>query len=218
MGDYHILTGNYWEAALVYMQVDKDFREDMLGEEARFRNAKLSYYQGDFEWAQGQLTVLKQSTSELIANDALYLSVLMIENVAPDSNMVPIKRFAHADLLMFQNKDAQAEALLDSINKAFPEHPLKDDILLQRSRIALKHRDYIKALGYLKEIYEKHADDVLGDDAVFKTADIYENYLHQKDEATKFYEKLIINYPGSTYVQTARKQLNNLKSEGAPAP
>lgn len=218
MGDYHILTGSYWEAALVYMQVDKDFREDMLGEEARFRNAKLSYYQGDFEWAQGQLTVLKQSTSELIANDALYLSVLMIENIAPDSNMVPIKRFAHADLLMFQNKDTQAEALLDSINKAFPEHPLKDDILMQRSRIALKHRDYVKSLSYLKEIYEKHGDDVLGDDAVFKTADIYENYLHQKDEAIKFYEKLIIDYPGSTYVQTARKQLNSLKGEGIPAP
>lgn len=217
-GDYQILNGKYWEAALLYMQVDKEFREDVLGEEARFRNAKLAYYQGDFEYAQGLLSVLKQSTSELMANDALYLSVLITENITPDSNMVPLRRFAYADLLTFQNKDTEAEALLDSITKAFPEHPLKDDILMQRSRIAQKHRDYIKALGYLQEIYEKHGDDVLGDDAVFTTADIYERYLHQPDRAKKFYEDLIINYPGSTYVQSARKRLEELNNPAQSTP
>src|SRR5690606_9784397 len=71
LGDYYILAGKIWDASLIYSQVDKDFREDHLGEEARFRNAKLAYYRGDFKWAQTQLSVLKASTSELIANDAL---------------------------------------------------------------------------------------------------------------------------------------------------
>lgn len=212
MGDYYILAGRIWDASLIYSQVDKTFREDALGEEARFRNAKLAYYRGDFQWAQGQLSVLKASTSELIANDALYLSVLITENIPPDSNLVPLKRFAYADLLLFQNKDQQAEALLDSISQAFPKHPLNDDILMLRAKLAEKHGDYTKALDYLKTIYIQYGKDVLADDAVFKTAEIYEKRLHQNDQAKTFYEKLIIEYPGSTYVQAARKELQALQT------
>jgi len=209
MGDYYVLTGQLWDASLIYSQVDKDFKEDDLGEDARFRNAKLAYYMGDFDWAQRQLGVLKAATSELIANDALYLSVLITENVE-DTNKAPLERFAHAGLLLFQNKDKEAIAILDSINHEYPKHPLNDDILMLRSQIALKNRDYDKALGYLKNIYDQYHDDVLGDDAVFKMAEIYQNNLHQPDQAKHYYEQLIIDYPGSTYVQTARQRLSDL--------
>lgn len=210
MGDYYIITGEVWEASLIYSQVDKTFREDVLGEEARFRNAKLAYYRGDFEWAQGQLSVLKASTSELIANDALYLSVLITENISADSNYVPIRRFAHSDFLLFQNKDKEAEAILDSLMGAFPEHALKDDILMQKARLATKHLDYTKALSYMSEVIEKHGKDVLADDAIFKTAEIYELRLKQPEQAKKYYEQLIIDFPGSTYVQVARNRLAEL--------
>ena len=218
LGDYYVIQGKVWDASLLYSQVDKTFKEDMLGEEARFRNAKLAYYRGDFEWAQGQLTVLKASTSELISNDALYLSVLITENIPPDSNYVPLTRFAYADLLMFQNKDKEAEAIFDSISKNFPKHPLQDDILMQHAKLSQKHRDYKSALTYLKEVYEKHGDDVLGDDAVFKTAEIYHKHLSQPEKAKEFYEKLIIDYPGSTYVLTARAHLKTLEPEGQIVP
>lgn len=210
MGDYQVLNGKVWEASLLYSQVDKAFREDMLGEEARFRNAKLAYYRGDFSWAQGQLSVLKASTSELIANDALYLSVLITENITPDSNLLPLQRFAYADLLLFQNRDQEAAQLLDSLNQHFPEHPLQDDILMLDAKLAQKHGEYDKALSYLKTIYEKYGKDVLGDDAVFKTAELYETFLKQPANARKFYEQLIVDYPGSTYVQTARQRLSQL--------
>lgn len=207
LGDYMILVGKVWEASLLYSQVDKAFREDMLGEEARFRNAKLSYYNADFDWAQSQLTVLKASTSELIANDALYLSILITENVTGDSNFVPIKRFAYADLLLFQNKDKEAETLLDSITTAYPEHPLIDDILMQKARLAIKRRVYDKAIIYLATVHDKYGKDVLGDDAVFTTAELYRKYLNKSDDAKKYYEMLIQEYPGSTYIQTARNML-----------
>lgn len=212
MGDYQVLKGKVWEASLLYSQVDKAFREDMLGEEARFRNAKLAYYRGDFEWAQGQLSVLKASTSELIANDALYLSVLITENVSPDSNLLPLQRFAHADLLLFQNRDKEARTLLDSLTAAFPEHALQDDILLLHAKLAQKHGEYDQALSYLKIIYEKYGKDVLGDDAVFKTAELYDSFLKQPEQAKKFYEQLILDYPGSTYIQTARQRLSLLQN------
>lgn len=213
LGDYQVLTGKVWDASLTYSQVDKAFREDMLGEEARFRNAKLAYYRGDFDWAQGQLSVLKSATSELIANDALFLSVLITENVPPDSNLTPLNRFAYADLLLFQNKDKEADALLDSIAVNFAEHPLQDDILLLRARIAQKHKDFPLALTYLERITKEYGEDVLADDALFQMALIYEDNLKQPGRAKTLYEDLILTYPGSTFVQTARKKLAALTTE-----
>lgn len=217
MGDYLILTGKIWDASLMYSQVDKASREDMLGEEARFRNARLSYYRGDFDWAQGQLKVLKASTSELIANDALSLSVLITENT-PDSVKDALSRFAYADLLLFQNKDKEAAALLDSIASAFPEHTLQDDILMLHAKIAEKHRNYPDALTYYEKVVNKYGDDVLGDDAIFRSAQIYETRMNRPDDAKRLYEELIIKYPGSTYIQTARKRLAELNAPASIVP
>src|SRR5690606_30670343 len=102
LGDYYVMDRRVWDASLTYSQVDKAFREDLIGEEARFRNARLAYFRGDFGWAEGQLTVLKGSTSELIANDAMALSIQIMENQTPDSNDLPLQRFARADLMLFQ--------------------------------------------------------------------------------------------------------------------
>ena len=167
------------------------------------------------DWAQKQLSVLKASTTELIANDALYLSVQITENVE-DSNYYPLSRFAAADLLLFCNKDKEAEALLDSISVAFPKHPLCDDILMMHARIAEKHHDFVKALSYLKTIYEQYGKDVLGDDAVFHMAEIFQQDLHNNEQAKHFYEQLILDYPGSTFVQTARQRLRELTDMATP--
>lgn len=210
MGDYYVLIDKVWDASLTYAQVQKEFREDVLGEEARFRDAKLAYYRGDFDWANIQLSVLKASTSELIANDALYLSVLITENIPPDSNYVPLERFAYADLLLFQNKTDDAESILDSISSSFPDHPLADDLLMQRAKIAQKRHDYTKAITYLQQIHKDHAKDVLADDALFTMAKINEELLKNKEQAGKLYAQLIIEYPGSTYIQLARKKVKEL--------
>lgn len=213
LGDYYLLAGRIWDASLTYSQVDKEFKQDVMGEDARFRNARLAYYQGDFDLAQKQLGILKSGTSNLISNDAIDLSVLITENVE-DSATLPLERFAYAGLLLFQNRDKEAEDLVDSITKAFPEHPLGDDLMMMRAQIAMKHLDYPTALQHLKVVIDKYGDDVLGDDAVYRTAEIYQNELHQPEEAKKYFEQLIIDYPGSTFVQAARQKLADLKSQG----
>lgn len=214
MGDYELIRGDIWESTLIYSQVDKEFKNDMLGEEARYRNAKLSYYNGDFEWAQSQLDVLKASTSELIANDALNLSVLITENnPIADSNTAPLLMFARADLLEFQNKDEQSLKTLDSIESQFPQHPLIDNILMERAKIAYKKREYNDAALYLQKITTQFPDDVLADDALFQLATIYENKFNNKDEAKRLYEQLIVKYPGSTYTNKARKRFRILRGD-----
>lgn len=213
-GDYELIRDNDWESTLLYSQVDKDFKQDVLGEEARFKNAKLSYYKGDFVWAQGQLDVLKASTSELIANDALNLSVLITENnPVKDSDATPLLMFAKADLLEFQNKNDDCLALLDSIENQFPKHPLIDNILMERARISIKKQDYSEAALHLQKVATQYADDVLADDALFQLAGINENIFKNKDDAKRFYEEIIVKYPGSTYVSEARKNFRRLRGD-----
>lgn len=214
MGDYQVLLGNVWQAALLYSQVDKTFKEDQLGEEARFRNAKLSYFRGDFEYAQGQLSVLKASTSEFIANDALYLSVLITENTPEDKGFDALKVFSRAGLMQFQHKYNEADQLLDSLSKAFPEDELQDDIHLQRANIATKKQEYDKAVAFLNVILEKYADDVLADDATMRLAEIYEHQYKDKAKAKAAYEKLIVDHPGSSFVQQARARYEALSKTG----
>ncbi len=211
LGDYYLLKGKVWDASLIYSQVDKAFKEDVLGEEARFRNAKLAYYKGDFKWAQEQLSVLKTSTTELIANDALYLSVLITENIPADSSMTPLLRFAAADLLLFQSKTVESDKLLDSIATAFPQTALQDDIYLLRSKIAEQEGRYPDAITYLEKILKDHGQDVLGDDAAYRLAILYDEKLKDKTKALQYYETLITQYPGSTYIQAARSRYQALK-------
>lgn len=211
LGDYNLLQDKVWNATLLYSQVDKAFKEDRLAEEARFRNAKLAYYRGDFKWAQQQLAVLKASTSELIANDALYLSVLITENSAGDSIQPALQRFAAADMLLFQNKTRESDQLLDSIAKAFPDNALQDDILLLRAKIAGEEGRNNDAITYLEKILKDYGTDVLGDDAAYRLALLYDEVLKDKARALQYYEVLITQYPGSTYIQAARARYQKLK-------
>lgn len=214
MGDYQLIAGDIWESTLLYSQVDKEFKQDALGEEARFRNARLSYYTGDFSWAQGQLDVLKASTSELIANDALNLSVLIVENNPPaDSNVIPLLMFARADLLEFQNKDEEAILVLDSISNQYPQHPLADNILMKKADMAYKKQDYSSAAMFLQDIVTRYADDVLADDALFNLASINDRFFNNPEEAKRLYEQLIVKYPGSSYVNLARKEFRRLRGD-----
>ena len=102
LGDYYLMQGGIWESTLLYSQVDKDLKEAYLGELARFKNARLSYFNGDFEWAQAQFDILKASTSKLISNDAIDLSVFITDNLGLDSIALPMELYARAELLSFQ--------------------------------------------------------------------------------------------------------------------
>ena len=100
LADVYMLKNEIWDASLLYMQVEKEFKYDIIGSEAKFKNAKLYYYSGDFEWSQNQLDGLKASTSKLISNDAIDLSLLITDNYNMDTTPINMKQFSHADLLI----------------------------------------------------------------------------------------------------------------------
>lgn len=213
LGDIFLLRGDIWDASLLYSQVELDFKEDVLGHEAKFRNAKISYYTGDFEWAQAQLDVLKASTSKLISNDAIDLSLLITDNFNMDTTTVPMLLFAEAELMTYQNQKVRAMAKIDSILTEYPNHSLTDEIYYLKSEIYEKEGDHLTAATFLEKIMEDYWEDILADDAIFKLAGYYHYVFEDIERAQALYEELIIDYPGSLYVVEARRRFRELRGD-----
>jgi len=213
LADILLMSGEIWEASLLYSQVEKSFKYDVIGQEAKFRNARISYYTGDFKWAQAQLDVLKGATSKLISNDAMDLSLMISDALAIDTNEAPLLIFARADLLAFQNKDEEALKTLDSINTLYPNHALADDILYKKAKIVLKKGNYTEAVKYYEEILKNYSTDILADDALFAIANINETQFKNNEKAKELYQELLEKYPGSLYVVEARKRFRKLRGD-----
>ncbi len=213
LADVLLMTGDIWEASLRYSQVEKAFKYDAIGQEAKFRVARISYYTGDFAWAQTQLDVLKGATSKLIANDALQLSLTISDALAIDTNVAPLELFSMADLFSFRNLDDKALLLFDSLNKTYPNHALADDIVYKKAQIAIKRMQFEKAAEYYEEILKNYGEDILADDAMFKLADLNENQFKNIEKAKELYQQLLEKYPDSLYVVEARKRFRKLRGD-----
>lgn len=213
LADVFILGAEPWEATLLLGQVEKDFANEPLGQEAKYKNAQLAYFQGDFIWSKAQLDVLKSSTSQLIANDALNLSLLISTDISTPNDSAALFKYAAADLLFFKNKNNEALSALDSITFLYPNNTLEDDILMLKSKIYLKKNDLEKAVEQLQKIINAHSDGLWGDDAIFSLAEIYEHKLNQTDKAMELYQKIINDYPGSLFLLEARQRYRLLRGD-----
>ena len=214
LGDVYILTNQPWEAFLVYEQVSKQFEGQSIGNEARFRSAKLSFYQGNFEYSNGQCQVLKAATSQLIANDALNLSLLISDNIQTPTDSNALKMYADAEMLIFRNLPAKAVNKLDSIAIAYPQNGLTDAVLMTKAKIFIKSNEFQKAAEILKKVSEDFKDGIWTDDALFTLGDLYEKKLNDIVQAKLYFQKLITDYPGSMFSAEARKRFRNLRGDG----
>ena len=231
LADVQLYMGNVWDATLNYSQVSKDLPNDDLGNEAKFKNAKLSFYIGEFEWAKSQLDVLSSATTKLIANDAIYFSFVISDNQMEEeeedetdadttyllfekhSTNPPLQKYAEADFLIFQNKDDKALEKLDSVITLAPFGTLVDDALYQKALILIKRKDYLGAEALLKNVIENHGTELLADDATFTLAEVYEYYIKDLPKAMEYYQKILKEHSGSLYVVEARKRYRALRGD-----
>ncbi|HUR29903.1 MAG TPA: tetratricopeptide repeat protein [Saprospiraceae bacterium] len=217
LGDYYLMSGEIWEATLLYSQVDKAFVEDLIGQDARFRNAKLSYFNSDFEWAQTQFDILKTSTSKLISNDALDLSIFIMDNLGLDSTTHVMSEFASAELLIFQNRLDEAIEKLTILGNLYSEHGLKDDILYLKAKLYEKKRDYKAAESLYQEIIDTFPEEIRADNSLYHLAQLYEHQLNDVEKAKTLYEKIFIDYSDSTFAIDARKRFRELRGDFEPS-
>lgn len=209
--DTYVYADDPWEAMLIYSQVIDENKASVLGDEVKLKKARLGYYMGNFSWAKAQLDVLKASTSKLTANDAMELSIMIGNNLNMDTTAVPLTMFAKADLLLFQNKTDEAMAVLDSLTEQFPYHTLVDDILFRKAKLATSDLDYVLAAEYYEAIIADYSYELLGDDALFNLAEIYNYHLNQKEKARDLYKSMLTNYPGSIYIEESRANYRELR-------
>jgi tetratricopeptide (TPR) repeat protein len=205
-----VLEDNIWEASLMYLQIEKQFKDDQLGHLAKFKNAQVYYFSGEYDWCQAQLKVLKASTSKLIANDALELSVLISDNYNMDTSEVAMKLFSYADMLTFQQQFSKANILYDSILKNFKNHSLNDEIIFRKAKIDLRQHNYQKAVDHFKLLIDNYPNSILLDNSLFLIASIYEEKIKDFDQAKKYFKTILFDYKGSLYAAESRKRFRKL--------
>jgi len=238
LADILLFSGNIWDATLLYSQVDKDLPNDTIGQNAKFKNAKLSFYIGEFEWAKSQLDILRAATSKLIANDAMQLSLLISDNEEEEDEEddeedeeenadtefyglfgndlkknIGLLYYAKADFMLFQNNDEQAIKYLDSIAIVAPLSKLNDVVLFTKAQIFTRQKKYLEAAALYQRICDIYSSGLLGDDALYYLGELYEYYLKDITRAMECYQKLLKDYPGSLFVVDARKRFRTLRGD-----
>ena len=213
LGDILVYDKKFNEALIYFSQVQQNLKHDVLGQNARYKVAQTSFYKGDFDWALTQLKVLRSSTSQLIANDAMQLSLLISDNSLEDSTQTALKKYARADLLGYQNKTKEAVEVLDDILQNHKGEKIEDEALLKQGELLEEQKNYEAAeFNYIK-ITEFYSNGILADDAHFALAELYRNILHEPEKAKAQYEKIIYNYQDSYYFPQARKNFRMLRGD-----
>jgi tetratricopeptide (TPR) repeat protein len=217
LGDILLFTGDEWEATLLYQQAYQDFKYDVVGQEAKFKNAKLSFYIGEFLWAKAQADVLKAATSKFISNDAIALSLLIGENFDPDSGTVALTMYARADLLDYRNKRMDALRTLDSIPTLFGYHPILQHVIYKKADIYKKLGNFQVADSLYKKMEIDFPGELLSDEALMQRALLQENQLKNATVAMTLYQELLEKYPGSIFVPDARRHFRTLRGDNGAA-
>ncbi len=213
LGDILVYHKKFNEALIYFTQVQKSLKNDVLGQDARYKVAQTSFYKGDFDWALTQLKVLRGSTSQLIANDAMQLSLLISDNSLEDSTQTALKKYARADLLGYQNKTKEAIAELNGILENHKGEKIEDEALLKQAQLLETLKDYEAAEFNYRKITEFYQNDILADDAHFALGELYRNHLGEPEKAKVHYEKIIYNYQDSYYFPQARKHFRRLRGD-----
>ncbi|NOR88473.1 MAG: hypothetical protein GQ527_12785 [Bacteroidales bacterium] len=213
LGDLYLLDGNPWDATLLFSQVEKDFKNDEIGFEARLRNAKLSFYIGEFDWAKAQLDILKAATGKKIANDAMKLSLFISENLDADSSTRALELYGRAELLHLRKKDSLAIQTFDSIFMLSLYHEVFDDVWMREAEIFMAAHQYDKSRLLLEKIVAQYPDGLLSDNAIWMLAEMELNKFDNQVKASEWYKMILTEYPASLYSQQARDQFRELRGD-----
>ena len=213
LGDILVFDQKFNEALILFSQVQKRLKNDVLGQEARFKVAQTSFYKSDFDWALTQLKVLRGSTSQLIANDAMQLSLLIADNTFEDSTQTALKKYARADLLAYQNKTDEAIMRLEQILEEHKGEQIEDEAMFKLGELYYEKEAYDLAELNLRRVTEFYPTGILADDAHFALGELYRKEFADPERAKAQYEKIIYNFQDSYYFPQAQKQFRILRGD-----
>ena len=212
LADIFLFQEKFNQALLYYSQIESNSNNNPTGQEASLKIAKTSYYKEDFTWAEQQVKILKSASTQLIANDALELFLLLNDAKAQDSTQTALKKFAKADFLLFQDKKEDALQKFQLILSENKEDAIVPAVLLKIGTIQVKNQNYTEALTSFQEIINQHKESIYVDEALFFAGETYEK-LDLIDKAKSAYEALILQHSDSIYFVDAQKKYRKLRGD-----
>ena len=213
MADILLYQEKFNQATIIYTQIEDDLKNDAIGHDASLKIARASYFQTDFIWATKQLKVLKSSSTQLIANDAIDLFLLINDNTVADSLQVALKKFAHADFLLYQKKSKDALSEYQKILLDHKGQEIEPITLYRIGKIYEEQGNFDLALNNYKMIIDNFKECIYIDEANYFSAEIYNNQLKDVEKAKKHYEEIIFKHEDSIYFTDARRKYRTLRGD-----
>lgn len=213
LGRLAVMENRLEDARLEFSRLLTRLRTGDLADLSRYELAMLHFYKGEFDTAQGFTEAMQENTSTDVANDAIAMKVMLIENRGPDSLDVPLRSFSKTKLLTRQRQWDTALHQLNDLLAAFGSHPLADDISFDRAELLAKTAEPEKAISAFLEIPLFFPGSFLADRSLFGAATIQYKILGDNEAAIATFERVLNEYPGSLLITATREQIRRLRGD-----
>lgn len=213
LGRLAIMESRLDDARLEFSRLLTRLRTGELADLSRYELALLHFYKGEFETAEGFTKAMQENTSTDVANDAIAMKVLLLENRGPDSLDVPLKRFARVKLLTRQRKWDDALHQLEDLQNEYGSHPLADDVLFEKAALLFQTGQIELAIQAYLELPLLFPKSFLADRSLLAASEIQTRQPGGSLDAIKSLERILLEYPGSLLVQTARERIRRLRGD-----
>ena len=180
--------------------------------QSREKDVKILYKLAELAFLQQEIDTLSDYVQRLLksdfakepslANDILELQMLL-QNSAQDSSSLAV--LGGASLLYRQQKYTMCTDTLLTFLNQYRGTPLRDELLLLLADAFINLGEKQHALKHLNAVYENKTG-VYSDRALFRMAEIYSNQ-ENKERAKELYEKILLEYPNSIYIDQVRQRL-----------
>lgn len=211
--DILLFKDEVWDATLLYSQIEHDMKNEPIGHEAKFRNARLFYFIGEYIWAQAKLDILKSATSKLIANDAMELSLFIKDVMDEDTTGQALKKFGAADLFIYRDAYDSAIIMLDEVAAKHAGFYSYQYLIYKKAGMMETAQDYQQADSLYALLAGNYPESIKADNAIFKRAEIQRVQLKNDELAMELYMILMTAYPESIYAGEARKKYREMRGD-----
>ncbi len=142
-------------------------------------------------------------------NDAIELTMLLQDNQYDSTGLAHL---GQARLLIHQRQYQQAGELLNVYLLQNPNSPLRSELRLLLADVYRTLSKFEPAAVLLDSVYSD-STSFYRDAALLTAAELYENELSDPVLAQERYEKILIEFPMSIYLETARERLRKLENQ-----
>ncbi len=205
LGNIALLNGNLDEAELYFSRlIEKTHSNNQLHNLAKFKLARVNLFKQNFDEANNQLAAILHNLKDDNANDAIELSLVLNTTMNDSSNLV---QFAEAELLTEQKKFSEAAnkySLIYQNPQAFVLHSITE---LRHAEMILAEDDFDEAIKLFENIAEEGEKNIYADKALYLLGKTYHSGLGNREKALEIYERLLIEFPNSLYIDEARNEI-----------